>query len=371
MHWGACAKAGSDGYFGRMPGRRDCGEGSGRRLLCPACRRPRPWSCKDRQTDRQASKMAVGDHRPARGRKRKKTPLFHFPTRYDDGTDHLAGGIGRPRTRPRLASGPVTAGRPYSCLPGKSRHRGHGQILQPRLGLSHRLSFPRPLCTDAWCQSRRPWPRTTSCRGYPRSLLQWYFSFLFFLGSLSLSHTHTHTVGIPVFGPSLLAARMEGSKAFAKDFMSRHNIPTANYTTFTADQFHAASNYIQSCPYPLVLKASGLAAGKGVLLPQSTDEALAGLEDIMINQAFGSAGSSPVHLPSFHSSSQAARSSLKNTSKAPNFPSLLSQMATLSSPFPPHKTTNVSAKAIPVPTQGVWVPMLPHLSLLLKSYPAS
>jgi len=168
---------------------------------------------------------------------------------------------------------------------------------------------------------------------------------------------------------------MEGSKAFAKDFMSRHNIPTANYTTFTADQFHAASNYIQSCPYPLVLKASGLAAGKGVLLPQSTDEALAGLEDIMINKAFGSAGSSPIHpplLPSFHSSSsQAARSSLKNTSKAPNFPSLLSQMATLSSPFPPHKTTNASAKAIPVPTQGVWVPMLPHLSLLLKSYPAS
>ena len=198
MHWGACAKAGSDGYFGRMPGRRDCGEGSGRRLLCPACRRPRPWSCKDRQTDRQASKMAVGDHRPARGRKRKKTPLFHFPTRYDDGTDHLAGGIGRPRTRPRLASGPVTAGRPYSCLPGKSRHRGHGQILQPRLGLSHRLSFPRPLCTDAWCQSRRPWPRTTSCRGYPRSLLQWYFSFLFFW---VLSHTHTHTQSV---SPSLV-----------------------------------------------------------------------------------------------------------------------------------------------------------------------
>jgi len=85
---------------------------------------------------------------------------------------------------------------------------------------------------------------------------------------------------------------MEGSKAFAKHFMARHNIPTAAYATFTAENFADAAAYIQSSPHPLVLKASGLAAGKGVLIPQSTDDALAGLRDIMLNNAFGSAGQS-------------------------------------------------------------------------------
>ncbi|PPQ64516.1 hypothetical protein CVT26_002055 [Gymnopilus dilepis] len=101
-------------------------------------------------------------------------------------------------------------------------------------------------------------------------------------------------VGIPVFGPSALAARMEGSKAFSKDFMARHNIPTAKYKTFKASEFDAAVDYIKSCGHDVVLKASGLAAGKGVLIPQSLEEAISGLKEIMVDNVFGDAGSEVV-----------------------------------------------------------------------------
>ncbi|KAL5639313.1 hypothetical protein ACGC1H_006728 [Rhizoctonia solani] len=97
-------------------------------------------------------------------------------------------------------------------------------------------------------------------------------------------------VGIPVFGPSQKAAQMEGSKAFSKDFMRRHNIPTAVYRTFKSSQFDKALKYAKTCGFKVVLKASGLAAGKGVLLPQTDVEIEAGLREIMLDQAFGSAG---------------------------------------------------------------------------------
>ncbi|QRV97406.1 phosphoribosylamine-glycine ligase/phosphoribosylformylglycinamidine cyclo-ligase [Ceratobasidium sp. AG-Ba] len=97
-------------------------------------------------------------------------------------------------------------------------------------------------------------------------------------------------VGIPVFGPSQRAAQMEGSKAFSKDFMRRHNIPTATYRTFKSSQFDEALKYARTCGFKVVLKASGLAAGKGVLLPQSDAEIESGLREIMLDQAFGSAG---------------------------------------------------------------------------------
>ncbi|KAJ1301697.1 hypothetical protein OPQ81_008932 [Rhizoctonia solani] len=97
-------------------------------------------------------------------------------------------------------------------------------------------------------------------------------------------------VGIPVFGPSQKAAQMEGSKAFSKDFMRRHNIPTAAYRTFKSSQFDEALAYAKTCGFKVVLKASGLAAGKGVLLPQTDAEIEAGLREIMLDQAFGSAG---------------------------------------------------------------------------------
>lgn len=83
---------------------------------------------------------------------------------------------------------------------------------------------------------------------------------------------------------------MEGSKAFSKDFMRRHGIPTATYRTFKSSQFKEALDYSRTCGFKVVLKASGLAAGKGVLLPQTDAEIEAGLRDIMLDHAFGSAG---------------------------------------------------------------------------------
>ncbi|KIM27315.1 hypothetical protein M408DRAFT_326758 [Serendipita vermifera MAFF 305830] len=101
-------------------------------------------------------------------------------------------------------------------------------------------------------------------------------------------------VGIPVFGPSPLAARMEGSKAFSKDFMKRHNIPTASYATFTSSQFEEALAYTKQCGVKVVLKASGLAAGKGVLIPESEAEIEQGLREILLDKIFGDAGSEVV-----------------------------------------------------------------------------
>ena len=85
---------------------------------------------------------------------------------------------------------------------------------------------------------------------------------------------------------------MEGSKAFAKEFMHRHKIPTAEYRVFSSSEYEAAVNYVKSCGKKVVLKASGLAAGKGVLIPETVDEAVAGLHEIMVANAFGSAGTS-------------------------------------------------------------------------------
>lgn len=83
---------------------------------------------------------------------------------------------------------------------------------------------------------------------------------------------------------------MEGSKAFSKDFMAKHNIPTAAYRNFNASQFEEARAYAKSCDHRLVLKADGLAAGKGVLIPETWEEVEQGLKDVMVDQVFGSAG---------------------------------------------------------------------------------
>ncbi|KAG5654719.1 hypothetical protein H0H81_007475 [Sphagnurus paluster] len=101
-------------------------------------------------------------------------------------------------------------------------------------------------------------------------------------------------IGIPVFGPSVLAARMEGSKAFSKDFMARHNIPTAKFRVFKSDQFTDAIEYVNTCGHSVVLKASGLAAGKGVLIPETTEEAITGLKEMMIDNVFGDAANEVV-----------------------------------------------------------------------------
>ncbi|KTW26089.1 phosphoribosylamine-glycine ligase [Pneumocystis carinii B80] len=94
--------------------------------------------------------------------------------------------------------------------------------------------------------------------------------------------------GINFFGPSKKAAQMEGSKAFSKGFMERNNIPTAKYKNFTS--YELAKEYISQIDYDVVIKASGLASGKGVIVPESKSHALASLHEIMENKIFGMAG---------------------------------------------------------------------------------
>lgn len=93
--------------------------------------------------------------------------------------------------------------------------------------------------------------------------------------------------GIAVFAPSRQAVQLEASKAFAKDFMTRHNIPTARYAVF--QDYETAKKHLESISYPVVLKASGLAAGKGVFVPDSKDEALDGLQALMLEHKLGAA----------------------------------------------------------------------------------
>jgi phosphoribosylamine---glycine ligase len=94
--------------------------------------------------------------------------------------------------------------------------------------------------------------------------------------------------GLRCFGPVAQAAQLEGSKTFCKDFMSRHNIPTAYYQSFTDTQ--AAIQYIKDNGAPIVVKADGLAAGKGVVVAQTEAEAIAAVEDMLSGNAFGDAG---------------------------------------------------------------------------------
>lgn len=96
--------------------------------------------------------------------------------------------------------------------------------------------------------------------------------------------------GIPVFGPTAAAARLEGSKAFAKDFMERHGIPTAAYRTFTADEHAAAVRFVREQGAPIVVKASGLAAGKGAVVCATVEEAVTTLDSMLREREFGSAG---------------------------------------------------------------------------------
>lgn len=96
--------------------------------------------------------------------------------------------------------------------------------------------------------------------------------------------------GIPVFGPSPAAALLEGSKSLSKDFMARHNIPTARFQSFTSSQHSEAQAYLKTFSVPPVIKASGLAGGKGVLIPETFEEASTALESVLVGKQFGSAG---------------------------------------------------------------------------------
>ena len=99
---------------------------------------------------------------------------------------------------------------------------------------------------------------------------------------------------IIVIGPNKHAAQLEGSKDFAKDFLNRHNIPTASHKTFSAENINEAFSYIDEMKAPYVLKADGLAAGKGVLIIDNPDEAKNEIHEMLVNSKFGDASKSVV-----------------------------------------------------------------------------
>jgi phosphoribosylamine--glycine ligase len=95
--------------------------------------------------------------------------------------------------------------------------------------------------------------------------------------------------GLRIFGPTAAAAQLEGSKAFAKDFLARHGIPTGHYAVFA--ELDAALAHLRTVGAPIVVKADGLAAGKGVIVAMTLDEAEAAVRDMLAGDAFGAAGS--------------------------------------------------------------------------------
>ena len=99
---------------------------------------------------------------------------------------------------------------------------------------------------------------------------------------------------IPVIGPSKLGAQLEGSKEFAKEFLMKHNIPTAAYDSFTAETVEEGCKFLETLQPPFVLKADGLAAGKGVLIIQDLEEAKTELRNMLVHEKFGAASSKVV-----------------------------------------------------------------------------
>jgi phosphoribosylamine---glycine ligase len=99
---------------------------------------------------------------------------------------------------------------------------------------------------------------------------------------------------IPVIGPSKLGAQLEGSKEFAKEFLVKHNIPTAAYDSFTKDTVEKGCDFLETLQPPYVLKADGLAAGKGVLIIHDLAEAKEELRNMLVNKKFGEASSKVV-----------------------------------------------------------------------------
>ena len=95
--------------------------------------------------------------------------------------------------------------------------------------------------------------------------------------------------GLKIWGPTQYAAQLEGSKAFAKDFLKKHNIPTAFYEVFT--EVAPAKAYVEQHGAPIVIKADGLAAGKGVIVAMTNEEAFAAIDDMLAGNKFGNAGS--------------------------------------------------------------------------------
>ena len=113
-------------------------------------------------------------------------------------------------------------------------------------------------------------------------------------GIYDFFHSDPELAHIHVIGPSKHGAMLEGSKAFAKEFMTRHHIPTASYREFNASNYEDGINYIKQHTLPIVLKADGLAAGKGVVIAETHEEALHSFSEMIQEGKFGSAGNKVV-----------------------------------------------------------------------------
>lgn len=100
--------------------------------------------------------------------------------------------------------------------------------------------------------------------------------------------------GLKVFGPSKQAARIEGEKSFAKNLMKEYGIPTADYAVFTKDEYFDALDYLKTSKLPVVIKADGIAAGKGVVVAETFEDAKNALEDCLVHSTFGSSGNKVV-----------------------------------------------------------------------------
>lgn len=96
--------------------------------------------------------------------------------------------------------------------------------------------------------------------------------------------------GFKVFGPTRKAAKIEGEKSFAKKLMNDYNIPTASFKVFSKDDYDDAINYLSQASYPIVIKADGIASGKGVVIPETFDDAKEAIKECFVNCSFGIAG---------------------------------------------------------------------------------
>lgn len=146
--------------------------------------------------------------------------------------------------------------------------------------------------------------------------------------------------GLPIFGPNKAAAEIEGSKAFSKRLMKKYNIPTADFTVCT--DLETAKSFIAEHGAPIVVKADGLAAGKGVVVAMTVKEALDAVTEMMADHKFGEAGASVV-LEEFM------------TARKPRCWPL--RMAKSSSPWSRPRTTNASTTGTKALTRAAWVPM--------------
>ena len=149
-------------------------------------------------------------------------------------------------------------------------------------------------------------------------------------------------MGVAVFGPSAAAAEIEGSKGMMKDLLAKYDIPTADYQRF--DEPDAAKEYIRVKNHPVVVKADGLAAGKGVILSHTLNEAYAAVDQIMIEEAFGSAGNEII-IEEFMIGEEAA--------------SLHCATACAPCRWPARKTTNKCTTATTAQIQAAWGPTAP------------